>query len=229
MARILIVDDQKSALLTLDSILTKHGHVVVSVTNTHDALACLIKNPIDLIITDAVMPGITGFDLIKAIRKENNFQKIGIIMVTGRREKKDVEQSLKAGADDFVVKPVDPDILMAKVAGLLSKRGASSNQDFYECKTFMPAKWLANTSIVAISEVGVTLTSQIQLPIGFKTKVESELFETMEIDPPTLRITNCFAMATDTQMYTLHSHFVGLTEKELQAIRLWLVKKEKVA
>ncbi len=228
MARILVVDDQKSALLALDSILTKHDHVVVTATNFYDAMEYLKTQPIDLMITDAVMPGISGYDLIKTVRNDGKYAKLGIIMVTGRREKKDVQRSVEAGADDYVVKPIDPDILMGKVKGLLSKRSTSS-AGFYDCPVHFDAKWMGNTQVVSISEMGMTLTTTLQMPIGFKVQVDCELFKLIGIEIPTLRITNCTLQDTNSQMFIIHGHFVGLSEKELQFIRLWLFKKKDTA
>src|SRR5690606_1125292 len=99
--------------------------------------------------------------------------------------------------------------------------------DFFECSVKIPASWVADTHIVSLSEVGLTLTSSLQLPIGYKTKLDSELFTTIQIDTPTIRITNCYSHSAGSNLFTIHAHFVGLTEKELQAIRVYLFKQGK--
>ena len=69
MAKILIVDDQLSFLITLEKILTAHKHTIRKVDNAFDAAEILLVENFDVLITDAIMPGRTGYDLVSTIRK----------------------------------------------------------------------------------------------------------------------------------------------------------------
>src|SRR5688572_26828558 len=109
MARVLVVDDQKSVLMTLEALLAKEGHLVSSCLNAADALSKLQEENFDLLVTDAIMPGgETGYALIRTIRSHPKLTDLPVILVTGKREREDVERGLLAGTDDYVVKPVDP-------------------------------------------------------------------------------------------------------------------------
>ena len=123
MAKILVVDDNDSTQKLVNSILYSRGHMTVQSLEPRDAMEKLKGEHYDLVISDIMMPGgITGFDFVKTLRSQPQFASIPIIMVTGRRERKDIEKALEVGADAYVVKPVDPEILVAKVNSLLERK-----------------------------------------------------------------------------------------------------------
>ena len=124
MAFILVVEDQKSVLMQVEALLRSRGHAVITAANSHDALDQLSRFQIDMIITDIMMPGgASGFELAKTIKKDPRFAGKPIMMMTGRRDAKDVEKGIMSGADDYVVKPLDSDLFIAKVEALLQKSG----------------------------------------------------------------------------------------------------------
>ncbi|MGZ5278668.1 MAG: response regulator [Pseudobdellovibrionaceae bacterium] len=110
MAKVLVVDDNESTQKLINSILYSRGHMTVAVTEPRDALDKLKGEVFDLVISDIMMPG--GI---------SEFASIPVIMVTGRRDRRDIERAIQCGADDYVVKPVDPEILISKVNSLLEK------------------------------------------------------------------------------------------------------------
>lgn len=123
MAKILIVDDEPAMRVVLESMLGKAGHDVTASANSFDALEELGKQTFDLLITDASMPTGSGFDLVKTVRKDERLKKLPIMMVTGKREKKDVQHGIVVGVDDYVVKPLNQEILISKVTAVLAGLG----------------------------------------------------------------------------------------------------------
>lgn len=226
MARILIVDDQKSALLTLEGVLSRDKHAVVACTNPTDAMDKLNSEAFDLLITDAIMPGSnTGYALIRTLRLHPKLAGLPIILVTGKREKADVERGLDAGADDYVVKPVDPEILLAKVNSLLERSNPEAAK-FAEAAVQAKASWEVQTEITAVSEIGVTLKSATRAAPGDKVRLNSPLLNEIGLPNPYVRIASCEPVPGHGEAaYRVQAHFIGLSEKELQPLRLWIRSK----
>jgi len=121
--RILLVDDDKALCELLSEYLELDGFVIDMV---HDGVQALNRikaasTDWDAIILDVMLPGMNGFDLLKAIRSSSNTP---VLMLTARGEDTDTVLGLELGADDYVAKPVSPRVLVARLRAL-SRRGAS--------------------------------------------------------------------------------------------------------
>lgn len=228
MARILIVDDQKSVLLTLEALLTKHSHAVVACKNAIDAFQTLLVEPFELVITDAVMPGGgDGYSLTQTIRRHPKLGKTPVILLTGKREKSDIQRGIEVGVNDYVVKPLDPELLIAKIEKILASKSAESQQ-FVEASVNFAAEISSKTEVMLISELGLKLTSNIPLPVGKIWRLESQLFSEIGIDPLPVRVDSCDPILNQDGFYKIEAHFVGATEKELAPIRLWIRSKKSL-
>jgi DNA-binding response OmpR family regulator len=222
MKKILIVDDQKTILITLEAILKQQGYHVFSATNSIDAFDKFNTEHVDLVITDAIMPlGSSGYNLISSIRSTEKNNNVPIIMLTGKREKADVEKALIAGADDYIVKPIDPDILTTKIKNLIQK--SEVDNTFIEAPLNVPATVITKTDIISISEIEIKLLSNIQMSPGQMYKVTSDFFKQLDIDVVSTRVSSCNKL-TDSQ-FQISAHFIGLSDKELSQIRMWIRKK----
>ncbi len=121
--RILIVDDESISREILQKFVKSYGHTSESVASGAQAIA-RIDAGFDLVLLDARMPGMGGFELIQRIRQRTDLADLPIIMVTSLNEEADRIRALEAGADDFVVKPVDSVALRARVRALLQLKSA---------------------------------------------------------------------------------------------------------
>lgn len=194
MANILVIDDDELILKTVSAALRKAGHLVVTAKDGYEALETAERELFEFIISDANMPGgFSGFNVISTLRKIEKYQSIPIMLLTGRRDKKDVMRAIEAGADDYIVKPVDYDMLLAKVESLLTTKPKQFS--FSETDVHREASWNLSLHIVSISEQGISLRSEIPLPINFKLCFESPIFVEIGIVPPQLRIAACDAAA----------------------------------
>jgi DNA-binding NtrC family response regulator len=101
--RILIVDDNKDLRLITEEYLGGNGHSIEGVSDGKDALKKCMKDPYDLIITDLNMPELTGIELIKAIRKQNDMTEF--VIITGYASLDTAVEAIKVGAFDYIVKP----------------------------------------------------------------------------------------------------------------------------
>ena len=116
--RILVVDDSATERHMLKDLLTKAGYDVVSSENGEDAIAKARLLKPDLILMDVVMPGLNGFQATRAISRDPVTKSIPVIMCTSKSQETDKIWGLRQGAKDYVVKPVDRDALLAKIASL---------------------------------------------------------------------------------------------------------------
>jgi DNA-binding response OmpR family regulator len=221
MAHILVVDDDELVLKVAKSVLQKAGYAVSLAKDGHAALELLEQELFDLVITDANMPnGVSGFLLATNIRKNERISNIPIMFLTGRKDKADVARALESGADDYVVKPLDPDIFIAKVQALIDRKKACFS--FALTKLKAAGSWNLDFEIVAMSEQGLSIVSKCYVPANTKVRIDSELFEEMGIKPPLIRVMNCQQMQGSSIFFTDVS-FVGMNETDLQQIRRWVI------
>ncbi|HCK84910.1 MAG TPA: response regulator [Hyphomonadaceae bacterium] len=121
---ILVVDDDPLLLLLLEHKLRGAGHAVATAP---DGLAALEAIPIvkpGIVVLDALMPRMDGFEVLRRIKSDASLSHLRIIMLTVLRHQDDVVGALKIGADDFLVKPFIPDELLARVARLAPSAAA---------------------------------------------------------------------------------------------------------
>ena len=116
---ILCADDSLTALTMHQMILKSHGYRVVTAQDGLEAVNKAGTEHPDLILMDVVMPRMTGFEAVKAIRTDEATRGIPVIMVTTRAEPKVIETCFQAGCNDYVNKPVDGAVLLSKVRALV--------------------------------------------------------------------------------------------------------------
>jgi CheY-like chemotaxis protein len=119
--KVLVVDDSGTARMLEQSILRRVAYEVVTAKDGAEAVEKASAEKPDLILMDVIMPRMTGFEAVKAIRAKEDTRAIPVIMVTTRGEPVNVEQGFSAGATDYVTKPVDMVELLAKVRGLIGE------------------------------------------------------------------------------------------------------------
>jgi PAS domain S-box-containing protein len=119
-ADILVVDDQADSLIALETVLAPLGHEVVTATSGEAALKCLLERDFAVIVMDVRMPGLDGVETVELIKQRRRNEDVSVIFLTGAGDDVDqVTRGYSAGAIDYIVKPVDPDVLRSKVAVLL--------------------------------------------------------------------------------------------------------------
>jgi len=120
MAKILAVDDSPTMRRIVVNTLKRIGfNDVVEATNGKDALVKLYSEKIDFIITDWNMPEMNGLELVKKVRADERFKDLPIIMVTTEGGKAEVITALKAGVNNYIVKPFTPQVLKEKLGAVM--------------------------------------------------------------------------------------------------------------
>jgi DNA-binding response OmpR family regulator len=223
MARILVVDDDRDIRHLAEKILSHYGHATIVVEDAIKAMEILNTTTFDMIITDANMPHYSGFKLIKTIRNQDHLKHMSIVMLTGLRERKDVEFAIVSGADDYIVKPLDPILFIQKVDSLFEKRPPSQHPEveFTERSTKTAATVFFQVHVRTISELGVTIETTQHLVEGTTVDLKGVFFEQhLEIEPPPCRVLSCQAQGTSG--YVVQTVFLGANEYQLKKIRQWI-------
>lgn len=118
--KFLVVDDSPTMRRIVINALKTFGYSdVVEAGDGQEALDQLAKNKVDFVITDWNMPNMSGLDLTKAIRANDNTKSLPILMVTTRGLKQDIIEALKAKVNNYVVKPFTPQVLKEKLDAIL--------------------------------------------------------------------------------------------------------------
>ena len=116
--KILIVDDSATERFFLADLLSKRGYAVVTAENGDEALLKVRSEKPSLVVMDVVMPGTSGYQATRAIARDPLTQSIPVILCTSKGAESDRIWGLRQGAKEYVVKPVDPEELLAKIASL---------------------------------------------------------------------------------------------------------------
>ncbi len=115
--RVLVVDDDTMSLTLLQRMLTRSGHVVATARDGNEALQLALETNPQVVIADWMMPGMDGLALCRALRRIESGRDIFYLLLTGRGEEDRVVEAFDSGVDDFVVKPFNPRILLARLKG----------------------------------------------------------------------------------------------------------------
>lgn len=119
MAHILVVDDEPTIVKLLTFNIEQEGHTVSSATNGTTALEIASEQAIDLIVLDLMLPGMTGIDVCKELRKQENYTPI--LMLTAKDGEYDKIIGLELGADDYMTKPFSPREVTARIKAILRR------------------------------------------------------------------------------------------------------------
>jgi len=117
--RILLVDDLPANLVLLKRMVEKEGYFCLTAENGEQALACVAEYEPDLILLDVMMPGLSGYDVVRELKSDPAYEHIPIILVTALTDQSSRQTGLEVGAEDFVTKPFDRAELVMRMRNLL--------------------------------------------------------------------------------------------------------------
>ncbi|RME00946.1 MAG: response regulator [Calditrichaeota bacterium] len=124
--KFLAVDDSPTMRRIVANTLRRIGYDdIVEAANGKDALAKLYSEKIDFIITDWNMPEMDGLEFIQAIKSDDNYKELPILMITTRGVKDDILEAMKAGVSSYIVKPFTPQTLKEKIESILQLDGSN--------------------------------------------------------------------------------------------------------
>ncbi|WP_082235464.1 response regulator transcription factor [Halobacillus massiliensis] len=198
MTRILLVDDEQRMLDLLSLYLTPHGFICDQELSGHQAIKQLDKTNYDLILLDIMMKDLDGFATCKKIKEKAN---IPIIMLTAKDQKKDILHGLNIGADDYITKPFDEEILLARIEALL-RRGV--NHKNIEINGLI---WNEESHQLHYEHKEIHLTPKEFKILGILIKRPNQVYEREYL------LELVWGFETDTGGRTIDSHVRNLREK----------------
>ncbi len=168
--KVLIVEDEKDTRFILDKLLSKNDYEVVTANNGEEALEALKKFVPKVILADWTMPVMDGLELCNILKADDSFKLIYYIILTARTSLKDRITGLDVGADDFLVKPIENQELLARI-----RSGVRIHNLQHELKNIEHNK--------AIVEMACTIGHKINNPL-------SSLIMSLKVIEDEIKITN---------------------------------------
>jgi len=123
-ARIVVAEDETDIRLNLKRMLTLEGFDVWAGENGHEALALVREHHPDIVVSDVMMPIMTGHQLISALRADSNLAHIPVILLTARADRQDMREGMNLGADDYITKPFQRGELLDSIRSRIEKAAA---------------------------------------------------------------------------------------------------------
>lgn len=223
MSKILLVDDDADIRRFVKKILERDGHDIVVVENGLTALNELNNDTYDLLLSDANMPQYSGFDLIKTIRLQAKHKDLLIAMLTGRREKQDIQMAIDLGVKDYIIKPIDPQMLLQKVRKILESRIV--NPGVINMDTTAQVDWAASAqnplTMKTIGLSGFTALSPFALPAGYEFYLNVE--QLASVQKPKAVVSSC-QQNSNTKQFEIEGRFLEMNDLLRQQIKNCLKK-----
>jgi putative two-component system response regulator len=169
-ATILVADDQAANRELLEALLTADGRQVIQAADGEQALSALAEHPVDLVLLDVMMPRLDGFEVCARIKSNPQTDLIPAILVTSLTDKEDRIRGIKAGADDFLTRPVDHAELLARVRSLLKLKMRTDELERAESVLFTLARSIEGKDFYThghcerLADYSARLGGQIGLP-----------------------------------------------------------------
>jgi twitching motility two-component system response regulator PilH len=118
--KILVVDDSPTERFFLADLLARKGYTVITAENGDEAVAKIKAERPSLVLMDVVMPGASGYQVTRALARDPETQGIPVVICTSKSNETDRIWGLRQGARDYLIKPIRPEELLTKIAGLVA-------------------------------------------------------------------------------------------------------------
>ena len=122
---LLVVDDNPVTRVLCSRVLTREGYRVLLAEDGIEALRLVKEESVDMVLLDVMMPGLSGFDVLETLRKLYPPHRLRVLMVTAKDQSEDVVRAFEMGADDYITKPLDLPVMLARVRAQLRSKAAT--------------------------------------------------------------------------------------------------------
>lgn len=231
MAKIVVADDVPMMCQLAAAILKNAGHTVFEVHSGNELIKKIADDEeIELALIDIGMPDLNGIAAAKKLRSEWNSEQLKICFVSGNRDKKTVVEALKNGGNDYIMKPIDPEILISKVRNLL---GINDSTEFASIEAAVKAEVLGTpfkvfVQIIKISEVKISIVSSFELTEASMIDLQSPKLDNLFEEKTTLKC-KVSSSSQKKEVFTADCEFVAMTDSTRDKLRALVIKAQKVS
>ena len=200
MKNVLIVDDEERMVELISLYLKPHGYTIYEAYTGIEALHRLTEYKIDLVLLDIMMPDMDGFATCEEIRNQSE---VPIIMLTAREQNEDIVKGFKLGADDYITKPFDERVLLARMEALARRvKQLNQNQVIFKGLT-----WDDDRHLVSYSGASIPMTPIEFKLLGLFLKNPEKVFSREHL------IQLIWGFESNTEGRTIDSHIRNLRDK----------------
>ena len=231
----LVVEDNPIDMLVTKSLVEAEGAVPLCATDGFSALEELNSDEedaadISLIIVDLNMPNMNGLELIRRIRRSSKYAETPVLVTSARREPDEVKMAIKAGATDYLVKPLDHLLFKEKLGFLVGSKQKWAEYEVLEKDNMNAAHMMTSIKLLSISEVGASLEINKEMKEGVKFGLISKMLLDAQVGQLLCMVESC--LSGKNGAYITRVRFIGLAERKRKAIRilcrkLWSLKKNE--
>ncbi len=201
MLRIMIVDDNANTRKLTQAVLRQHGYETVCAADGLEGLKIMDKLHVDLIILDVMMPNMNGFDFTRTLRSCG--WETPILMVTAKESHLDKKEGFLAGTDDYMVKPVDDEEMLLRIAALLRRSKIASERKITIGSTILDHDSLSVSTLDGVIELPQKEFMLLFQLLSYKDKI----FTRRQL------MDELWDMETETDERTVDVHINRLREK----------------
>lgn len=193
--KILIVDDDIATGIILEGYLQSCNHYIHIVDNGKNALEWAEKIKPDLILLDIMMPGISGFEVCERLKNEKTTKRIPVLFITSLSDSDSHKKAIESGAEGFMVKPLNADLIVAyvKLFARMKKDHDNAEQRLDSIKKIVDSSVhdLVNVNSAVSAKLELALSDRDQLKISYK-HVEEALYNLKKGDNMLYKLQNIF-------------------------------------
>lgn len=217
--KVLLIDDNPSDRLIVRKLVEKAGLMAAEAGDAAEAMKAMESEEINytLFVVDLQMPKVTGLELVKRLRAMEKHKQTPILILSGKNRPVDVQLAINSGANDYVVKPVDLQIMEQKIQ-LLSKGSSEkwASYDLPEDQRYTTAGFLATS--LSVNEVSATVAMPVDLPVEYCLTLTLDILAAKGMGSIISKIES---KTKDPKLgFVYKVNFVGLTEADRKKIRL---------
>ncbi|MDD3573837.1 MAG: response regulator [Methanospirillum sp.] len=237
---VLIVEDNRTQAEYLRHLLEKRENRVTVANNGFEALAKIEEEKPDIILTDVMMPDMDGYTLCKKVKTHEKFHNIPIILVTHLYSPVDVIKGLEAGADNFIIKPYDPEYIFSRIAGIMQAKDHPETDEpdqpldvvfSSEVHTIASSRMQILNILLSTYETAVRNNSELQVAherLHYTNAQLQKLVEDLEQTNESLHLKNQERNRLETALAAAHEKIGNISEALKQICRIRIQPAEEL-
>lgn len=187
-AKLLVIDDSENARSLLKRRLAMYGHEVIAAANQQEALKVLADHPVDVIFLNMFLNGVNSANLLEKLKSNSDYQNIPIIMISSNDDTELLVKSIEAGAEDYLVKPLNQTILRARLSNCIARKEAHDKELQYLAKIKQGQKQIAaQEKMASVGMLVSSISNELKNPLNFvinfaqvSAEICSELIQNLE-------------------------------------------------